>query len=141
MFKREYTEVKIPCALRLIEGSTYEHCKECNFFNGEVEKDNVKGVDCLYNDMPSFRCHITSFKMNGKHYKTKIYDPETDGKIPYDDEIGDEDMCKLCCFNKMLDNGKEVCLLRCGVNDEMIDSFMCYDDEFWVEDTGSEKDV
>lgn len=125
--RKVYTEVKVPCLYYIDHGSDIEHCQKCSFFNG-LEKDqdgNVTGVDCLRSEIPSIHCHVTSFTMGDYLYKARYYDEDKD--VPLDEAY---DYCSKCCFNKCLQNGKEVCLLRSGVN-EHTKCFMCYEGEIW----------
>lgn len=132
MIKNTYTSIRIPCIYYMENGSTLEHCKECRFFNGFKENDDgdVTSIDCLKDEIPSIRCHVTSFTMGGATYKARYYDKEIDGELERDED-GCVDYCKKCCFNKRLENGNEICLLRSGVSYDSIDSFCCYEGEIW----------
>lgn len=125
--RKVFTEIRVPCIYYIDHGSDIEHCQKCSFFNG-LEKDeegNVTGVDCLRSEIPSIRCHVTSFTMGDYLYKTRYYDEDKDG--PLDKAY---DYCSKCCFNKCIQNGKEICLLRSGVKDNT-ECFMCYEGEIW----------
>lgn len=129
MLKKLYTEVKVPCYYYIENGCKIDHCKDCNFYNGEVvENGEVVGIDCLRGDIPSIKCHVTSFLMGDYEYRSRWYDEDKDGKIEGDDEY---DFCQKCCFCKKLINGNEICLLRCGVDDDDKSNFMCYEGEIW----------
>lgn len=132
MIKNTFTSIRIPCSFYLENGSTLEHCKGCSFFNGEKKDDdgNVVAVDCLKADIPSMHCHVTSFTMGKDTYRSRQYDEKIDGKIE-EDEDGYIDYCQKCCFNKKLENGNEICLLRSGIDSEVIDIFCCYEGEIW----------
>ena len=125
--KKVYTKIKVSCIYDIDNGSDIDHCKKCSFFNGlEKDKDNnVTGVDCLRNEIPLIRCHVTSFKMGDYLYKARYYDE--DKEDPLNEAY---DYCSKCCFNKRLQNGSEICLLRSGVK-EHIEYFMCYEGEIW----------
>ena len=125
--RKVFTEVRVPCIYYIDHGSDIEHCQKCSFFNG-LEKDeegNVTGVDCLRSEIPSIRCHVTSFTMGDYLYKARYYDEDKDG--PLDEAY---DYCSKCCFNKRLQNGSEICLLRSGVEVNK-ECFMCYEGEIW----------
>lgn len=125
--RKVFTEVRVPCIYYIDHGSDIEHCQKCSFFNG-LEKDeegNVTGVDCLRSEIPSIRCHVTSFTKGDYLYKARYYDEDKDG--PLDEAY---DYCSKCCFNKCLQNGSEICLLRSGVEVNK-ECFMCYEGEIW----------
>lgn len=141
MLKEIYTEIKVPCYYRLENGSTIEHCKSCGFFNGVVEEDGeIKGVDCLRNEVGSIGAHVTKFQSGDYEYSSREYDKEIDGEIEGDDPY---DYCQKCCFNKILANGNDICLLRCGTSGDESSSFCCYEGEIWVKEKigGEDEDI
>lgn len=138
MIKEVYTEIKVPCYYHLENGSTIEHCKKCSFFNGVVEENGeIKGVDCLRNEVGSIGAHVTSFTSGEYLYKSRYYDEEIDGEIEGDDPY---DYCQKCCFNKILANGNEICFLRCAVPQGETTSFCCYEGEIWTKERRTDID-
>ena len=128
MVKKIFTQVKVPCVYYL-QGSDVEHCRDCSFFNGTVEENGkLTGVDCLRGEVGSMNAHVTEFTSNGWIYHVEEYDSRIHGKIEGDDPY---DFCQKCCFNKILANGNDICLLRCATSDEESSSFMCYEGEIW----------
>lgn len=136
--RKVFTEIKTHCRFYPIDGVNIEHCKDCNFFNGYTkEDDEITGVDCLRSDIGSLNAHVTSFTSRGYLYKSRYYDKNKDGKIEGDDPY---DFCQKCCFNKTLENGEDICLLRCSVNEGEISSFTCYEGEIWEKERIEEDD-
>ena len=131
--KKVITKVKVPCIF-YTEGSDIGHCKECSFFNGTQtnKQGKITAVDCLRSEIPGITAHITEFIMNDPvnnayiTYRLKTYDESVDGPLS-----DNKTECDICSFNKTLVNDRNVCLLRCGVSDDMIDPFMCHDGEYW----------
>ena len=130
MIKTAYTEVKVPCYYRLENGSTIEHCEKCSFYNGVVKNDNgeITGVDCLRNEIGQIGAHVTAFENGDYVYRSRSYDETIDGKLSEE-----YNYCEKCCFNKILVNGEDICLLRCSVSDYMdnMNPFICYEGEIW----------
>lgn len=130
MVRKFYIEKKIPCYFRFETGSTLEHCKNCNFFNGIVKDgDEEIGIDCLRGEIGALGAHVTQFEKGDYVYKSRKYDEEIDGELsePYE-------YCEKCCFDKTLKNGHNICLLRCSDTGDDPHPFICYEGEIWIKE-------
>lgn len=124
------TEKYISCPKCGYGRQTVEDCKKCVFYMSTNDGE----IECAYNRQIMLTdVHVTQFHTGDYEYNIKQLDRKTyeEHKTEIDKDGGD--CCCLCCFNQKLNDDNEYCLLRCGVTDEEVSSFICYEDEYWVE--------
>lgn len=96
-----------------------DKCKDCSYCDN-ITKNKVK---CIYDAQILLRnMHVTEFTAGEYLYKSKINESKTD------------DNCSLCCFEQKLKNENTICLLRHSVQDNDLNAFICYGNEYWIKE-------